>query len=89
MPTTERLAHIRRCLSTDRHPFSQLEQVYGITAAEAARRLGVSVRQYYRYKAGDPVPETVRLLVELGALSRPRTDMSIDRRIQQWTDRQS
>jgi hypothetical protein len=68
------------------HPLQRLERSLGITAAEAASRLRVSLRQYRRYKSAPAasIPEKVLLLVELGAMERPSVPLSIRERIQEW-----
>jgi len=72
----------------DQHPLARLEQAAGITAKEAARRLGISVRQYMRYKSGKiRISDTVLLLIDSGALTRPRTELAIERELQKWHKR--
>ena len=79
---------IKDILANEDHPLLQLEKIYDLTAVEAAHRLGISIRQYHRYKTGTEIPDSIKLLIELGALRRARTEMSIDKRIEQWTSLQ-
>lgn len=79
------IAALNAALVNRDHPFTQLERLAGITATEAAARLGVSYRQYQRYKAGrQSVPYQIRLLIDLGALTRPASSLLIDSRLQEW-----
>jgi hypothetical protein len=81
------LSSIRDILANEEHPLVQLERIAGITSAEAARRLGVSIRQYHRYKGGGKIPDTVKIMVDLGALRRPRSLTAFEKRLEQWTHR--
>jgi hypothetical protein len=82
----ENVSAIVEILRTDAHPLVQMEQINAITATEAARRLGVSVRQYQRYKKpGAFIPPCVKRLVDLGALRQaPANRFNLDQRIEEW-----
>jgi hypothetical protein len=66
------------------HPLVRAEREAGVSATEAARRLGVSPRQYMRYKLTRAVPKSVCLLVELGALRREPRPTLLEEHLKQW-----
>lgn len=80
------LEAIVEILRTNQHPLVQMEQLNAITATEAARRLGVSVRQYQRYKKpGAFIPASVKILIDSGALAKPVVvKFNLDKRIEEW-----
>ena len=86
----ERLKPVVEAMRTGDHPLVQMEQIHGITSAEAAARLGISERHYRRYKKpGAKIPRHIRLLVDLGAMGKPvRLVYNIDKRIESWLSKQ-
>lgn len=82
--TTQKLSEVAL---SGLHPLAQAEKLAGIKSEEAARRLGLSHRQYERYRSGAAeIPHKIRLLVELGALDRKPGPLHIDRRIEEWKE---
>jgi len=67
------------------HPLVKAEIEAGISASEAARRLGVSLRQYERYRNASELPPRVCLMVDLGALLRQPGPTLIEAELEKWS----
>ena len=66
------------------HPLVLMERRVGVDSAEAAKRLGLSLRQYSRYRNSNKIPAKICLLVELGAMEARRNSTSFGDLVAKW-----